>query len=373
MRTPSLHAAALTAALLLDSTAAWPAPPPPSPGRDAAAVSPDPGVTGASREAWAAAAALSRGINLSVYAAPREGDWGLSMDERWIDAVAKAGFRSVRISVRWSNHAAAGPDALLEEVFARRIDQVVDAFLAHGMRVVLTACFYSQLDGQPLQEGERPVAPSVVQARFVNLWRQLSRRYAGRSDRLLFELYSAPRISAPDWNRLAGDTLKAIRADNPRRMVVLGPRGYDAQALAQLNLPHDDHLIVTIHNHEPRTFTSQGLPWFEGSDKWVGTPCCDAGQLEAMTQGLEVARAWSLRHRYPVWLGLFSATSGARLEDRARYLRAVRDAAEARGMAWAHADFPTNFNVRNPPQDAGLYDVVQRTWHPRLLDALLGP
>ncbi len=328
---------------------------------------------GASRQAWAAAAGLSRGINLAVFAAPREGDWGLRMDDRWIDTLAKAGFRSVRLSVRWSNHASPGADAALDDAFARRIDRVVDALLARDLRVVVNMSFYSQLHGAPPEPGEARVSPRAVRPRFVNIWRQLARRYADRPDRLLFELYNVPRGTAGEWNELAADALAAIRQVSPRRLVVVGALFNDAAQLAHLSLPRDPHLIVAIHNREPRQFTNQGSPWVPGSDKWLGTPCCDDQQRQALALNLDLAKAWSDSTRYPVWLGSFGAASTAPMQARAHYLRAMRDAAEARGIPWAHADFAANFNVRDPPLDSGIYDVVRRRWHPSLLDALLGP
>ena len=329
--------------------------------------------TGASREAWAAAAALSRGITLGVYAAPREGAWGLSMDERWIDAIAKAGFRSVRIPVRWSNHAAAGPDARLDEVFAQRIDRLVDDFLAQGLVVVLGMCNYNQFDGQPLLEGEFRVADDAVRPRFVNLWRQLARRHAGRSSNLLLELYATPKGSAPAWNALASQALAAIRQGDARRKVIIGPVDYSATMLPQLDLPPDRHWMAVIHHWEPRRFVSQGLPWREGSAQWLGTTCCDAEQQKVMTHALDLAQAWSMAQGRPVWLGAFGAASNAPADSRARFLRTMRDAAESRGIPWAHGDLAANFNVRDRPQDAGIYDVVNRRWHKPLLEALLGP
>lgn len=328
---------------------------------------------GASRKAWAAAAALSRGINLAVYAAPREGDWGLHMDEQWIETLAQAGFRSVRVSVRWSNHASADAKALLDEAFARRIDRVVDALLARGLHVVLNMSFYSQLNGWPLEKGESAVAAADVRPRFVSLWRQLARRHAHRPDRLLFELYNAPQGSALEWNRLAAVTVAAIRQSNPARVIAIAPIGSEVANLAQLVLPGDPHIMATVHHREPRAFTGQGLPWVEGSQAWLGTTCCDDGQRLQLERSLDRAREWSARQRYPVWLGSFGAASMAPMDSRARYLRLVRDAAEARGMPWAHADFAANFNVREPPLDSGIYDVVNRRWHRSLRDALLGP
>ena len=328
---------------------------------------------GASRKAWADAAALSRGITLGVYAAPREGSWGLSMDERWIDAIAKAGFRSVRIPVRWSNYAAAGPDARLDEAFAQRIDRLVDAFLAHGIVVVLGMCSYSQFDGQPLQDAEFRVTDNAVRPRFVNMWRQLARRHAGRSNLLLFELYAIPRGTASAWNAQASEALAAIRQTDARRSVIIGPVDYSAAALPQLAVPHDRHWLAVIHHWEPRRFVSQGFPWHEGSDQWLGTTCCDAEQLKVMVHALDLAQAWSIGQGRPIWLGGFGASSNAPPDSRARYLRAMRDAAESRGIPWTHGDLAANFNVRGLPQEAGIYDVVNRRWHAPLLDALLRP
>lgn len=44
-------------------------------------------------------------------------------------SVAAGAFTTVRLPVRWSNHAAPAADATLDEVFAARVNQVVDALL----------------------------------------------------------------------------------------------------------------------------------------------------------------------------------------------------------------------------------------------------
>ena len=131
--------------------------------------------------------------------------------------------------------------------------------------------------------------------------------------------------------------------------------------------------MAVIQHWEPRRFVSQGLPWHEGSGQWLGTTCCDAEQQKVMEQALDLAQAWSTAQDRPVWLGGFGASSNAPADSRARFLRTMRDAAESRGIPWAHADLAANFNVRDLPQDTGIYDVVKQRWHGPLLDALLGP
>ena len=56
---------------------------------------------------------LGRGMNLgNALEAPREGEWGLTLEEDFFERVQKAGFRSVRIPIRWSAHTSATASAL---------------------------------------------------------------------------------------------------------------------------------------------------------------------------------------------------------------------------------------------------------------------
>src|SRR5512142_3334603 len=51
---------------------------------------------------------LHRGVNLgNMLDAPKEGDWGLSVQENYFDRIKEAGFDFVRLPVRWSTHAQA--------------------------------------------------------------------------------------------------------------------------------------------------------------------------------------------------------------------------------------------------------------------------
>src|SRR5687768_15870074 len=69
---------------------------------------------------------LGRGINLgNMLEAPTEGQWGVTLEPAYIDIVAQS-FNTVRLLVRWSNHAAPTADATLDEAFAKKVDQAVD-------------------------------------------------------------------------------------------------------------------------------------------------------------------------------------------------------------------------------------------------------
>jgi endoglucanase len=138
---------------------------------------------GASASAIATAAAIGRGVNFgNMFEAPTEGAWGLTVTDDFIDKAAAAGFKSVRLPVRWSNHASADAPFTIEPAFLARVDGVVDKLLAKGLVVVLNMHHYRQLDGDALDAGERAVAPSVLDLRFVMLWEQLAAHFPPRAD-----------------------------------------------------------------------------------------------------------------------------------------------------------------------------------------------
>ena len=84
--------------------------------------------TAASPAMQALAASLGRGINFgNMLDAPNEGDWGLKVTDEFLNLVGPAGLtRSVRLPVRWSNHASADANARIDPVFFARVDSVVN-------------------------------------------------------------------------------------------------------------------------------------------------------------------------------------------------------------------------------------------------------
>ena len=113
---------------------------------------------GASAAARATAAALGRGVNFgNMLEAPHEGDWGLKVTPEFIDSAAAVGFKSVRLPVRWSNHALVASPFTIDPDFLVHVDSIVDRLLGKGVYVVLNMHHYRQLDGDARDSGELPV------------------------------------------------------------------------------------------------------------------------------------------------------------------------------------------------------------------------
>jgi len=318
-----------------------------------------------SQAACTAAHAMGRGINLgNMLEAPREGDWGVRLEPRFI-TLATRHFQTVRLPVRWSNHAAPTADARLDEVFARRVDSVVDDLLARGVQVILNVHHYTQLTGGALHPREFAVDPAVLEERLVNLWRQIAWRYRHRPQQLLFELLNEPHgdLDGDRWNQLASRLLMAVRASNPKRVVLIGPGDWNhPRALPRLRLPRDAFLIVAIHSYDPFEFTHQGVPW-RPQRLPTGTRCCDEAQRAQVTQALDEAVRWNRANGVPLHLGEFGAYRAGDLASRAAYARLVRDEAERRGIGWAWWEWGSDFS--------GVYDPARNAWVEPLRAALL--
>ena len=97
---------------------------------------------------------LRRGINFgNMLEAPNEGDWGVRLDPRYIDLI-EGKFDTVRLPVRWSNHASASADAVIDEFFFKRVESVIDALLSKGVYVIVNMHHYRQMFGSNLSPKE---------------------------------------------------------------------------------------------------------------------------------------------------------------------------------------------------------------------------
>ena len=68
-------------------------------------------------------AGLGRGVNLgNALNAPNEGEWGVTLKEEYFTKIKQAGFDSVRIPVRWSNHAGHAAPYAIDAKFLARVD-----------------------------------------------------------------------------------------------------------------------------------------------------------------------------------------------------------------------------------------------------------
>ena len=311
------------------------------------------------RDAHAINKVLGRGINFgNGLDAPSEGAWGFTLRAEYFPAIAKAGFDSVRIPVRWSTHLQAD-GATIEPAYFARVDWAIEQALTSGLAVVLNI----HHDEAATNEPEKFIP------RAAGFWRQIATRYQGYSDRLVFELLNEPNGAMTDakWQASFPALLAAVRSSNPKRAVIVGPGHWNGiESLAALNLPAADrNLIVTFHYYSPFEFTHQDADWVEGSGKWRGTTWTGTdAQLAAVRRDLAKAATWGKEHDRPLYLGEFGAYERAETASRVAWTAAIAREAEALQIAWCYWEFGSGF---------GAFDPQANTWRRPILDALIPP
>ncbi|WP_216321346.1 glycoside hydrolase family 5 protein [Deinococcus aestuarii] len=226
--------------------------------------------------AFAANARLARTVNFGdMLESPREGDWGLRLEDRFFDLARAAGFTAVRLPVRWTTRAGRAAPYTVDPAFLRRVDGAVAGARRRGLAIILDFHHNTELEEDPAGQRER----------FLAIWRQIAEHERKQPGDVLFEVLNEPSGALDAvWNDLQARALRVIRASNPRRVVIVGAGGWNgAETLAGLRLPDDPHLIVTFHAYTPLTFTHQGADWV--------TPTPPTG-VTWPGEGLHPVRGW---------------------------------------------------------------------------------
>jgi endoglucanase len=304
-----------------------------------------------------ARAAPRRAVNLgNGLEAPNEGDWGYRVEISHLDAIADAGFDGVRLPVRWDTHMDAAAPFAIDPAFFARVDEILSAALARGLKVQLNAHHYAaMLD-----------APDAETPRYQAMWRQIAEHYADMPDELSFEPLNEPHGAHWTGARVTQsqvDALATIRPSNPTRLVVVGGPSWNAiGALAQWIPPDDPHLVATAHYYEPHAFTHQGASWEHPPPRYPGR-WGKAADMERLSTDIASAAHWARAHGLGLQIGEFGVISAVAPDQRALWTQAVRKACEHEGLGWAVWDFAGAFAI---------YDVEAGAFRPEMLRALLG-
>lgn len=324
--------------------------------------------------------------------APVEGQWGWMIAASDFEMVRDAGFDHVRVPMRVSAHAAAGPPYEIEEPFALRMDWAIEQALSNDLGIVIDLHHYEEMMRDPSRHADR----------LEGLWRQIATRYRRTPAAVAYEVLNEPAgaLTADVWNPILARVIATIRAIDPARtLIVEGADWASARALRDtLEVPvGDPNLVASFHMYAPMYFTHQGCAWvpphygtrgvvFPGPPRSPVKPVPAAqhvpesrdffaryntepantnpGGPAAFAEQMEMATAFADRTGLRVYLGEFGASINADLASRARWTRVVRLEAERRGFGWAHWDYTRNFAAYDRLLSPG-------RWIPEIHSALL--
>jgi len=339
--------------------AATPAPAPTATGTPAPSPTPTPSSTPAAT-ALAFAAQMSPGWNLgnsleSLGTGPapagtsRETAYGNAVvTQAMLNAVAAAGFKSVRIPVSWLQYAD-GNDAI-SEAWMSRVAQVVDYARNAGLYVIINVHY----DGGWLQPTY--AAQGTADARLAKFWTQIATRFKNYDDHLLFagtnevmvtNVYSAPTAEncavQNGFNQIFVNTVRGTGGPNASRYLLV--QGFntniDYTVTCNATLPSDstsNHLMMEVHFYDPFDFTlkEDGKVWQWGASATDRSATAGYGDEAYVDAQFQKVKASFVDKGVPVILGEYSAIAKTEYDPagtyRAAWDRYVTLSARSHGM-----------------------------------------
>ncbi|HQG46656.1 MAG TPA: cellulase family glycosylhydrolase, partial [bacterium] len=108
---------------------------------------------------------LAKSVNFgNALEAPKEGEWGITLETRYFQLLDEAGFTGIRLPIRWSTHAQSANPYTISSDFFDRIDWAVAQALDRGMAIVINMHHYEEIFADPPSHKER----------FLAMWRQIA-------------------------------------------------------------------------------------------------------------------------------------------------------------------------------------------------------
>ena len=232
--------------------------------------------------AWAVAEKLGIGWNLGnqmdahANGVASETCWGnAKATQAALNAVAKAGFKTVRIPVTWLGHIGEAPDYKLDETWLERVAEIVGYAENAGLNAIVNI-HHDGADSKYWLNIKEAAGNATRQQEIVAqlsaIWSQIAVRFKDKGDFLMFECCNEIHDGSWGWgaNRTDGGAqyrclnewnaafVKAVRATGGKNADrLLGVPAYCTNidlAIESFVLPEDsakDKLMLSVHCYDP--------------------------------------------------------------------------------------------------------------------------
>ena len=310
-------------------------------------------------------ARIGKGINLgNTFDGTCESCWGGGpVKEEYIQAIAQAGFNSIRLPVRWDLEAENEAPYTIAPEYLARVKEVVGWINAAGLVAIINMHHHQSFltDVANPDADVKNQTPNLENAerhlaRIDAIWTQIATYFADvPNDMLVFELFNEPRagVSADLHNQMIARVHPIIRATNPGRTIMFGSNNYNAYTgIRSLKLPADGNIIFTPHYYVPAQYALQGENYNcpENITTWEGT----TAEKEAMQKDFDNMVA--LADQYypgglPINIGEFGATECGGITSRVKWVTHFVKLAKEHGFSWNYWGFA----------NVGGYEIFDKT------------
>jgi len=227
---------------------------------------------------------MAPGWNLgnSFDATPNETTWGNPTPTQTIvNAVHAAGFKTLRLSVTWTDHIGAAPSYTIDSAWMGKVKQTAQWAIDAGMYVFLNT--HHEADGGGTGWVTFPSTTAAAQnvaTEVTAVWAQIATTFKAFDSHLMFECFNEPNYagsnnaqSQADLNLYLEACFKAIRdtgGANATRIVMIQPIGASPnqagiQSIQKVSFINDPNLVISLHTYYPTNFGLSTTPYAWGS------------------------------------------------------------------------------------------------------------
>lgn len=144
------------------------------------------------------------------------------MPEYYFDDYVSAGFKYVRVPVRWDEHMGESAPYTINASWLARVHEVTGWGLARNMTILINSHHDDWIDNA--------TGFSAALPRFNALWAQVTESFASAPLKLAFEVYNEPHeISISQLNQMYAEVVPIMRSgggNNAARPIYLGGLSY---------------------------------------------------------------------------------------------------------------------------------------------------
>ena len=297
---------------------------------------------------------LGPGINLGN-AWESQGQKGASADCGWSNCIKDeyfkiikdAGFKSVRLPVRWNYDAAKDAPYTLDAGRLAGVKADIELALAQGLIVIVNFHHYVELNNYAVYYDNNPGGYDKEKARFLGMWEQVAKEMdAYGDDQIVLEILNEPHEMK---NKFVDDLMlsayEVIRKNAPGKTIMFEGNGYSKFAqISNVKLPADGNIIFSGHYYEPFEFTHQGHGYdcgYKLKDSDISrVPSHFKAYVDSATTHFPDINGGHI----PLNMGEFGVSgqygscggNGPSDSDRAKWTDAVIKAATDNGMSWQY-------------------------------------
>jgi endoglucanase len=227
---------------------------------------------------------MAPGWNLgnSFDATPNETTWGNpTPTQTIINAVHSAGFKTLRLSVTWTDHIGAAPSYTIDSAWMGKVKQTAQWAIDAGMYVFLNT--HHEADGGGTGWVTFPSTTAAAQnvaTEVTAVWAQIATTFKAFDSHLMFECFNEPNYagsnnaqSQADLNLYLEACFKALRdtgGANATRIVMIQPIGASPiqagiQSIQKVSFINDPNLVISLHTYYPTNFGLSTTPYAWGS------------------------------------------------------------------------------------------------------------